>query len=95
MAHHPYLESRFPRSLALGLEFVASKGSDAFHLAFDSEEVRAKLGEAKFNQLMGGLKEVMCCNHRSHPADHPDERLAGTEVHCIWADDLEKFLEAN
>lgn len=92
MEHHPFIEESFPRSLALGLEFVQTRGSDTFHLAFDSENVKEKLGHDKFAKLMAGVKEVVSCDHRSHPDDHSDKNLQGVEVHCIWAKDLEDFL---
>lgn len=87
---HPMFQIRFPRSVALGLEPVSD--GTAEHPGFDSEEVRRKLGEKKFTELMGMVRTVFCCGHRTHPDNHPDKIVAGTEVHCIYAADLEKFL---
>ena len=87
---HPMFQIRFPRSTALGLEPVSD--GTAEHPGFDSDEVRQKLGEKKFNALMSTVRAVFCCGHRTHADDHPDKVVAGTEVHCIYAADLEKFL---
>ncbi|HEY6249135.1 MAG TPA: hypothetical protein VI685_04195 [Candidatus Angelobacter sp.] len=87
---HPMFQIRFPRSTALGFEPVSD--GTAEHPGFDAEEVRQKLGEKKFKELMGAVRTVFCCGHRTHPENHPDKALAGTEVHCIYATDLEKFL---
>ena len=89
---HPMFNVRFPRSTALGLEPVSD--GTAEHPGFDADEVRHKLGEKKFNKLMEQVRAVFCCGHRTHPDNHPDQALAGTEVHCIYAADLEKFLGA-
>ena len=77
----------FPRAHALGLRIIdAGPG-------FDELEVEAKLGPERFAALMKGVKEVFCCGHASYPETKADShRIAGYEVHCIYARDLEAFL---
>jgi len=82
--------SMYPLSYALGLRPVSANGSD--HDGFDIEEVENKLGASRFKSLQAGLKEVFCCGHRNWLADHPDRFRRNTEVHCVYARDLEAFL---
>lgn len=89
---HPTFQLMYPRSTALGLEPVESTSGNEV-AGFDLDAVAARLGETRFQNLMAGLKEDFVCGHRAHPPDHPEERLRGTEVHCLWAKDLEAFLD--
>lgn len=73
----------YPLCAALGLPIVhAGPGYDVLDL-------EAKLGPGRFAALMKTVKEVFCANHRAYPQDH---ELAGCEVHCVYARDLETFL---
>jgi hypothetical protein len=80
----------FPLCAALHLPLVGS--ATANHPGYDEEELEVKLGPERFAKLQKSLTEVFCCGHRHYAADHPTR--AGCEVHCIWAKDLEKFLQA-
>jgi hypothetical protein len=90
----PYriLRSKYPISFRLGLRPVSVNGND--HEGFDIDEVEKKLGNEKFQLLVGQLKEVFCCGHRNWPANHPDPIRRNAEVHCIYAWDVESFLKS-
>ena len=91
-SNNPNVQSMFPLSAALGLQFVStSLGAD--HPGFDSEEVKAKLGTTRYSNLSGRLTHVFCCGHRHYPGSEGPSR-AGCEVLCIYASDLEAFLKA-
>lgn len=77
----------FPKCHDLGLEMVAGLG-------FDVDQVQAKLG-THFDMFMAGVGNVFSAGHRNWPADHPEEAKRGAEVHCVFAGELEKFLEAH
>lgn len=77
------MEAMYPRSMKLGLKPVGE--------GFDSLELKKALGPERFNALMKGVESVFCCNHAKYPEGHD---MAGHEVHCVYARDLEKFLEA-
>lgn len=77
----------FPKCHDLGLEMVAGLG-------FDVDQVQEKLGD-HFDTFIGGVKELFSCGHRNWPDNHPEETKRGAEVHCVYAGDLEKFLEAH
>lgn len=82
---HPNLAMWFPLSADLGLEPVdAGPG-------FDTLELEKALGEERYSALMNKVKQVFCCAHALYPEDHA---LAGREVHCVYAADLEDFLKA-
>lgn len=84
---HPHFVTRYPKSCALGLKPVdAGPG-------FDMLELEKALGKDHYAALVTFLsdKSVFCCKHASYPKEHA---LAGYEVHCCYAYDLEKFLEA-
>lgn len=95
-APNAYFAARFPLcvefSRAHNVLPVQTNGVE--HEAYDSEELRAVLGPERFGKLMGEVKDVLSCGHRLHPADHPDPNFAEAEVHCVWARDLERFLQA-
>lgn len=77
----------FPKCHDLGLEVVQGLG-------FDVDQVQEKLG-AHFDSFMAGVKNVFSCGHRTWSDQHPEEHKRGAEVHCVFAGDLEKFLEAH
>jgi hypothetical protein len=79
----------YPKSIALGLVPVVSGPGQ--HVGFDCIEVAKALGAERYAALAATLKHVFVCGHARYPADYPN--LAGTEVHCIYAADLERFLE--
>lgn len=86
-----------PHAHALGLRVIdAGPG-------YDELEVEAALGPVRFASLMQGVKQVFVCGHASYPAEcfkgdvnkpenAPTHRIAGYEIHCIYARDLEAFL---
>lgn len=78
-------KAMYPRSVALGLS-PASNGDGIQFGGFDQEEVEKALGEDRFQKLMAGVKHVFSCGHRVG-----DD---GAEIHCIYAHDLESFLQA-
>lgn len=83
--------SRYPLSYALGLRPVSVAGNE--HEGFDIDEVEQKLGAGRFKSLLADLKEVFCCGHRIWPEDYQDPVRRNTEVHCVYARDLEAFLK--
>ena len=85
------LRSIYPLSYALGLRPVSVAGNE--HEGFDIDEVAAALGNERFAQLEKGLTQVFCCGHRCWPADHAEKHKRSAEVHCIYAYDLEAFLQ--
>ncbi len=56
---------------------------------FDVLDLEEKLGKDRFQKLEAKLTRVFVANHRHYPEGHA---LAGYEVHCVYAEDLEKFL---
>lgn len=84
----------YPRSAALGLRFVRTAPNEEHdHDGFDGEEVNKALGDARYAVLMELVAErssVFVCGHREYSADH---ELKGCEVHCLYAKDVERFLE--
>jgi hypothetical protein len=85
------LRSKYPASYALGLRPVSLDGNE--HEGFDIDAVEEKLGADRFKSLVAGLKEIFCCGHRNWPADHPEPHKRNCEVHCVYARDLEVFLD--
>jgi hypothetical protein len=94
-------KSKFPRSGALTIQPVQQGGQGASGILlelYDSDDLTAALGVARFNQLMtgvgswSGVKTVICCAHRLWPANHAEPTKRNAEVHCISAVDLEAFL---
>lgn len=79
-------QALFPKCHELGLDMVQGLG-------FDVDQVQGKLG-THFDTFMQGVKTVFCCGHRTWPDTHTEELKRGAEVHCVYAGDLEKFLEA-
>jgi hypothetical protein len=80
---HPGFKAMYPMSIALGLVPV-STGPSVTHPGFDEDEVKAKLGATRFNNLMAKVTNVFSCGHRLK---------AGVEAHAIYANDLEAFLK--
>lgn len=82
-----YLAAQFPLAMALGLPVIdAGPG-------FDELEVEEKLGSDRFTALTKGLTRVFCSNHAKYADTVPgSHRIAGYERHCIYAEDLERFL---
>lgn len=77
-------EIKYPKSSALKLPVVdAGPGYDILTL-------REALGETRLNALIDSVDSVFCANHAKYPKDH---ELCGYEVHCVYAQDLETFLE--
>ncbi len=76
----------YPRCQALNLAFV-SNGPGEYE-GFCLEEL-AKVIPDQVEALNAFLadKHVFCCGHRTDPN--------GPESHCVYAADLEAFLEAN
>lgn len=58
---------------------------------FDELELLASLGQARMDALKAFAKSVFSCNHAKYPEGHD---LAGYEVHCFYASDVEEFLKA-
>jgi hypothetical protein len=85
--------SMYPLSYALGLRPVSLNGND--YEGFDIDEVEKKLGAERFKSLQAGLTHVFCCGHRNWPADHPERFRRNTEVHCVYAHDLEAYLKCS
>jgi hypothetical protein len=85
------LTDLFPRCSELGLELVSTDGASE-HAGFDIDEVKAKLG-SRFDDFMSTVNTVFSCGHRIWEEKHPEEHKRGCEVHCVYAGDLEKFLE--
>src|SRR5262249_52767638 len=83
--------STYPLSYALGLRLVSVEGNDLE--AFDIDEVEKRLGAQRFASLIASIRRVLSCGHRTWPSDHPDPLRRNCEVHCIYAQDLEEFLE--
>lgn len=96
----PNFSAYYPLSAALGLLPVVT--GDAEHPAADEDEVKDKLGAARFTALSKRLKQVLSCGHRKYDLGHTrpdvvDEHaepidLGGYEAHAIFFDDIEKFL---
>jgi hypothetical protein len=93
---HPNFVSQFPKSAAPvakgGLALVPATVGDVQHQGFDENDVKAVLGNTRFNNLMtaiiGGKPysgAVFCCGHAKDPK-------TGVEHRCIYASDLELFL---
>jgi hypothetical protein len=94
---HPNFKAKYPKScnpaasgglaLAPVITATARVGRDVLpmveHGGFDSDDVLAALGQSRFNNLMAGVKSVFSCGHRLKN---------GVEVHCVYAADLESFL---
>jgi hypothetical protein len=89
---HPDLLAQFYRRFphTQSLRIVPVTHEHGYHEGFDIEDVEGLLGPARFAKLMQTVKVDFVCAHRVYPAGHPQ---AGCEVHCIYAVDLEKFLE--
>jgi hypothetical protein len=81
---HPNAVLMYPKSAALGLKFVATPGAE--HAGFDEDELKEKLGATRFNGLMSKVTTVFSCGHRL--------KDGGVEAHAIYAEDLERFLQA-
>ena len=86
----PVFRSMYPLSHALGLKLVSVDGYD--HEGFDVDEVEKRLGPQRFAALLAGLKNVFSCGHRKWPGNHPDPIRRNCEVHCVYASDVEAFL---
>ena len=83
---HENFKAMYPKSVALGLRPV---GNDQIsHPGFDERDVDLALG-VRYDAFTAGVKEVFVCAHDNY-ADGPRK---GTEVHCYYAADVEKFLE--
>lgn len=69
---------------------------------FDELDVEQALGLKRFAALMKSVSRVFVCNHAKYSATFPQptgealksHRVRGYEVHCVYAEDLEKFLAA-
>jgi hypothetical protein len=91
MAHDNFF-AQHPRSTKLGLKPVTE------HPGYDMEEVQKALGGSfsKFQAFMAD-KSVFVCGHRIAPHTYTDgdgrQITVDAEVHCVYASDLEKFLE--
>lgn len=95
----------YPRSAALGLRFVRSiPGAEHDHEGFDERDVMYRLGPDRFDELMVRVasdSSVFVCGHDVYPEPMavPDgvearpQMPAGAEVHCLYAKDVERFLE--
>lgn len=94
----PQAKSMYPRCAALKLQFVQSpSGSNNEMPGFDDEEVLRALGQTRYNALMAYVATasgVFVCGHRNYGKSPATGKPAGTEVHCIFAKDLEMFLGA-
>lgn len=86
----PVFRSMYPLSHALGLKLVSVNGYDVE--GFDVDEVEKKFGPRRFAALLVALKNVFCCGHRNWPDNHPDPLRRNCEVHCVYACDVEAFL---
>lgn len=87
---------RYPVTRTLKIQPVGwgDRGANGgLHDGFDIDDVQSALGPVRFKLLTSGLKQVFCCGHRNWPTSHADPNKAGAEVHCIYASDLERFLE--
>lgn len=83
------VEATFPLSLALGLNLLP------IAYGFDSHEVKDKLGDDRYQQLLGDVESVFVCGHRTSPVEVTKDgktSVVECEVPCIYAEDLEKFL---
>lgn len=78
----PNARYMYPKSAALGLSFVCPSPGNEYP-GFDEDEVKAKLGDSRFANLMKTVKSVFSCGHRIKN---------GAEAHAIYAYDLESFL---
>jgi hypothetical protein len=99
MEAHPNFKALYPLSTALGLHPVTT-GKDlrnfsdiVQHEGFDIDEVQKALGSAKFAAFAKTLTQVFCCAHRNWPANHVEAHKRNCEVHCVYADTLEQFLQ--
>lgn len=85
---NPRFVMYYPLSANLGLKVVdAGPG-------FDSIELREHLGESRMNALMDRVvsnSSLFVCGHAAYPDDHEH---AGREIHCVYAADLEAFLQS-
>lgn len=91
----PQAKSMYPRCATLNLQFVQAPGASANELpGFDDEMVLKALGQTRYNNLMATVKNVFVCAHRSYGKAPTTGKPTGTEVHCIYAKDLEAFLAA-
>ncbi len=95
-SNHPDFGRWYPRCAALGLRVVnAGPG-------FDSLELEAAFGAARYAALMKTVKEMFSCGHRLHPPDYSRADLVDAEgkrldlskyeVPCVYAKDVEAFL---
>lgn len=80
----------YPLCAKLGLRPVAEVGN-----IFDPEDVLAQLGPTAFLQFEKTVERVASSPHRSYAADHHVKEWRGCEVHCFYAEDVEKFLASS
>jgi hypothetical protein len=59
---------------------------------FDMDLVAKTMSPANWSTLKSQLQRVFVCGHAHWPPDHPEPTKRNTEVHCIYAEDLERFL---
>lgn len=91
----PQAKAMYPRCAALNIQFVQAPGSTGSELpGFDDEVVLTAIGQVRYGNLMAKVKNVFVCAHRSYGRTPTTGKPSGTEVHCIYAKDLESFLAA-
>ena len=92
----------YPLSSALGLKAIHHGPG------FDCLDLQKHLGDVRYDALIQSIirsgSALFCCNHRKYEKGHTDPRFAtqdggpielgGTEVHCVYAADLEAFLKS-
>lgn len=91
-------EQMHPRCARLGIP-VVDHGP-----GFDCLDLQGVLGADRYQKLLKSAKALFCCGHRNYPEHHTDPsfatedggplKLEGTEVHCVYAADLEAFLQS-
>ena len=89
------LKSMYPLSAALDLEAVrtapATRNSDGVqHSGFDEDQVKSKLGAARFTSFMMKLVNDKAYSGSVFSCGHALKN--GVEAHAIYATDLELFL---
>lgn len=72
-------QAMYPLSAALGLK-VIDPGP-----GFDQNDLKAKIGTTRYNNLITQAKRVFVCNHAKD--------ASGYETPCVYAEDLEAFLK--
>jgi hypothetical protein len=95
---HDRFEMMYPRCSRLGIP-VVDHGP-----GFDCLDLQSVLGDSRYQALMKSVKTLFCCGHRTYPQHHSDPHfctqdggnlnIGGTEVHCVYATDLEVFLQS-